>query len=34
MYRWVGEHLHKQGEGRWDKSFLEGKQGKGITFEM
>jgi hypothetical protein len=27
---WVGE----QGEGRGDRSFSEGKPGKGITFEM
>ena len=27
---WVGE----QGEGRGDRGFLEGKIGKGITFEM
>ena len=27
---WVGE----QGEGRWNRGFLEGKPGKGITFEM
>jgi hypothetical protein len=27
---WVGE----QGKWRWDKGFLEGKRGKGITFEM
>ena len=24
----------KQGEGGWDREFLEGKPGKGITFEM
>jgi hypothetical protein len=28
--RWVGE----QGEGGRDSGFLEGKLGKGITFEM
>jgi hypothetical protein len=28
--RWVGE----QGEGRRDRGFLEGKLGKGITFEI
>jgi hypothetical protein len=27
---WVDE----QGEGGWDRRFLEGKLGKGITFEM
>jgi hypothetical protein len=27
---WVGE----QGEEGWDRGFLEGKPGKGITFEM
>jgi hypothetical protein len=27
---WVAEH----GEGRGDRRFLEGKPGKGITFEM
>ena len=27
---WVGE----QGEGGWEGGFLEGKPGKGITFEM
>jgi hypothetical protein len=27
---WVGE----QGEGRGDRGFLEGKLGKGITYEM
>lgn len=33
---WVGGwgHPHKQGEGRWDSVFLEGKQGKGITLKM
>lgn len=30
----MGEHPHKQGEGRWDSVFLEGKQGKGITLKM
>jgi hypothetical protein len=24
----------KQGEGGWDRGFLEGKPGKGITLEM
>jgi hypothetical protein len=28
--RWVGE----QGEGEGDRGFLDGKLGKGITFEM
>jgi hypothetical protein len=28
--RWVGE----EGEGRGERGFLEGKLGKGITFEM
>jgi hypothetical protein len=27
---WVGEHE----EGGWDREFLEGRQRKGITFEM
>jgi hypothetical protein len=29
---WVGEQQH--GEGEEDRGFLEGKLGKGITFEM
>jgi hypothetical protein len=24
----------KQGKGKWDRTFVEGKLGKGITFEM
>jgi hypothetical protein len=32
---WVGEHPHRSGGRRgWDMGFLEGKLGKGITFEM
>jgi hypothetical protein len=27
---WVGE----QGEGEWDREFLQEKPGKGITFDM
>ena len=30
VQEWIGE----QGEGRGDKGFLEGKLGKGITFEI
>jgi hypothetical protein len=29
-----GAPSQKQRERRWDRGFLEGKQGKGITFEM
>jgi hypothetical protein len=28
------EHLHRRGEGGMGWGFLEGKLGKGITFEM
>jgi hypothetical protein len=28
-----GAPSKKQGKGRWDKGFAEGKQGKGIIFE-
>jgi hypothetical protein len=32
---WVGKHPHRsREEGEWDRGFLEGKQGRGITFEM
>jgi len=32
--RWVGDHPHRsRGEG-WAREFVEGKQGRGITFEM
>jgi hypothetical protein len=32
---WVGEHLHRSGvTGEWNRGFLEGKSGNGITFEM
>jgi hypothetical protein len=31
----VGEHSYKsRGKGAWDRGFVEGKPGKGITFEM
>jgi hypothetical protein len=32
--RWVGEHPHRSRGGGWESGFLEGKPGKGITFEM
>jgi len=32
---WVGEHPHRSRErGKWDTGFVDGKPGKGITFEM
>jgi hypothetical protein len=32
---WVGEHLHRSRRGwGWNRGFLVGKSGKGITFEM
>jgi hypothetical protein len=31
---WVGEHLIEAGGWGWDSGFLEGKLGKGITFEI
>jgi len=30
----VGTSSQKQGERRWDRGLLEGKRGKGITFEV
>jgi hypothetical protein len=32
--RWEGEHHHRSREGGLNGGFLEGKPGKGITFEM
>jgi hypothetical protein len=33
--RWVWEHPHRsRGQGEWDRVFAEGKQKRGITFEM
>ena len=29
-----GEHPYRNRGGGWDKGFAEGKQGKGVTFEM
>jgi hypothetical protein len=32
---WVGEHYHRsRGEGGWNRGFVEGKPGKGITYEI
>jgi hypothetical protein len=31
---WVEEHPHRSREKGWHRGFVEGKPGKGITFEM
>jgi len=31
---WVGHHCHTRIRGVWDMGFIDGKPGKGITFEM
>jgi hypothetical protein len=32
---WVGEHPHRnRREAKWDRGFVEGKLGVGISFEM